>query len=207
VSLLSMTGFGEVHDDRDSYAISVEVRTVNSRYLKIHLRTTDGYGTLESRLEAVIREYVKRGTIHCNVRIRHLGAADDFRLNTEVLNQYVDQLQEVAAKRDLSEDIRLESLAGLPGVVEELSTAAHDAAHVWPLVEPILRSSLEDLSKMRAAEGKALAVDLNEQSRWKLPCRLSKSEPPSWFSTIENGLKIASTKHCRRLKLRLNRPT
>lgn len=163
MSLLSMTGFGEVRDDRDGYSVGVEVRTVNSRYLKIHLRTTEGYGTLESRLETVIREYVKRGTIHCNVRIRHLGAADDYRLNAEVLNQYVDQLQEVASKRDLREDISLEALAGLPGVVEELSTAAHDAAHVWPLVEPILRSSLEELSKMRAVEGKALAADLNEQ--------------------------------------------
>ncbi len=163
MALLSMTGFGEVRDDRDGYAIGVEVRTVNSRYLKLHLRTTEGYGTLESRVETAIREHVKRGTIHCNVRIRHLGAAGDFRLNAEVLNQYVDQLQAVAAERHLSEDIHLESLAGLPGVIEELSTAAHDAAHVWPLLEPTLRSSLEQLSKMRAVEGEALAADLEDQ--------------------------------------------
>jgi len=164
VALLSMTGFGEVRDDRDGYAIGAEVRTVNSRYLKLHLRTTEGYGTLETRLEKVIREYIKRGTIHCNVRIRHLGVADDYRLNRAVLNQYVDQLQEVAAQRNLSEEIRLESLAGLPGVVEELSADAHDAGHVWPLVEPTLRSALEQLSKMRAVEGEALANDLEQQS-------------------------------------------
>jgi len=163
VALLSMTGFGEVRDDREGYAMVVELRTVNSRYFKLHLRTTEGYAALESRAEAIIREYVKRGTIHCNVRIRHLGTADDYRLNKSVLNQYLDQLQEVAAARGLEEKLRLEPLATLPGVVEEMSTAAQDAAHVWPLVEPTLRAALEQLSKMRCEEGAALAKDLEDQ--------------------------------------------
>jgi len=165
VSLLSMTGFGEVRDDRDGYAIVVELRTVNSRYFKLHLRITDGYGALESRAEAIIREYIKRGTIHCNVRVRHLGTADDFRLNKNVLNQYLDQLQEVAAVRGLDERLRIEPLAGLPGVVEQMSAEAQDATEAWPLVEPTLRAALEQLSKMRADEGLALAKDLHEQCR------------------------------------------
>ena len=72
----------------------------------------------ESRAEAIIREFIKRGTVHCNIRVRHLGTADDFRLNKNVLNQYLDQLQEVAAERGLEEKLRLEPLASLPGVVE-----------------------------------------------------------------------------------------
>ena len=163
MALLSMTGFGEVREEREDYALSVEVRTVNSRYFKLHLRTTEGYSALDTRLESVIREYIKRGTIHCNVRIRHLGVADDYRLNKDVLNQYVDQLQEVAAKRGLSEDVHLEPLANLPGVVEELSAEATDAAQIWPVVEPSLRSALEQLSKMREEEGSALAEDLTSQ--------------------------------------------
>jgi uncharacterized protein (TIGR00255 family) len=163
VTLLSMTGFGELRDQRDDYAIAVEVRTVNSRHFKLNLRVTDGYGALESRAETVIREYVKRGTIHCNLRIRHTGGADDYRLNLQVLNLYVDQLQEVAARRNLDERLRLEPLTVLPGVVEELSTDARNAKQVWPLVEPTLRSALEQLTEMRATEGTALAADLDEQ--------------------------------------------
>ncbi len=160
-----MTGFGEVRDDREGYAIVVELRTVNSRYFKLHLRTTDGYGALESRAEALIREFIKRGTIHCNIRVRHLGAADDYRLNKSVLNQYLDQLQEVATVRGLNEKLHLEPLASLPGVVEQVSAEAQDAAEAWPLVEPTLRSALEQLSKMRADEGLALAKDLEAQCR------------------------------------------
>ncbi|MCG8449445.1 MAG: YicC family protein, partial [Pirellulales bacterium] len=163
MALLSMTGFGEARDERDGYAIAVEARTVNSRYFKLHLRTTDGYGALESHIDRVIREYVKRGTIHCNVRIRHLGTADDYRLNASVLNQYLDQLQQIAARRDLDEVLRLEPLALLPGVVEELSLEAQDATAIWPLVEPTLRNAMEHLGKMRRVEGEALAADLREQ--------------------------------------------
>jgi len=177
VALLSMTGFGEVREDCQGYAIVVELRTVNSRYFKLHLRTTDGYGALEARAEAIVRERIKRGTIHCNIRIRPLGTAEDYRLNKSVLHQYIDQLQEVAAVRGLNEDLRLEPLASLPGVVEEVSAAAQDASHVWPLVEPTLREALDQLNKMRAEEGAALAKDLQQQC-----------------STVENSLNLVEAR-------------
>jgi uncharacterized protein (TIGR00255 family) len=158
-----MTGFGEVREDRQGYALVVELRTVNSRYLKLHLRTTDGYGALENRAEKIIREAVKRGTIHCNLRIRHLGTADDYRINKSVLNQYLDQLQEVASVRGLDERLRLEPLAALPGVIEEASADAESATDLWPLIEPTLHAALAQLNKMRSEEGDALAKDLAEQ--------------------------------------------
>jgi uncharacterized protein (TIGR00255 family) len=163
VPLLSMTGFGEVVEQREGYAIGVEIRTVNSRYFKSNIRTTEGFNALESMIESVLRDTVKRGTVNCNLRIRHLAGAEDYRLNTRILNQYVDQLQEVAAKRNLDEKIRLEPLASLPGVVEEQSTESLDAASLWPIVEPILHAAVEQLTNMRAAEGVALATDLRDQ--------------------------------------------
>jgi uncharacterized protein (TIGR00255 family) len=161
--LLSMTGFGDARHERSGHALSAEVRTINNRHFKLNLRTTEGYGALESRIEAVVREYVRRGTVNVNVRIRHMSSAGDYRVNPEVLEAYVDQLQKIAAKRNLPEEMRLESLIGLPGVIEELSTEAHDADNVWPLLEPTLRAALENLTEMRMAEGNALSDDLRRQ--------------------------------------------
>lgn len=161
--LLSMTGFGEVRDKSDDYAFAVELRTVNSRHFKLSMRVTEGYGSLESAAEKVIREYVKRGTVQCNLRVRHLGAADDYRINKQLLNLYVDQLQEVAASREIDERIQLENLTTLPGVVEELSENAEDPGEIWPLLEPLLRTALQNLTTMRATEGEALAEDLKQQ--------------------------------------------
>jgi uncharacterized protein (TIGR00255 family) len=161
--LLSMTGFGDARDERDDHAISAEVRTINNRHFKLNLRTTEGYGALDARIEAVVREYVRRGTVNVNIRIRHMSAAEDYRLNTEVLEKYIDQLQKISAKRNFDERLRLEPLAGLPGVIEQLSSEAHESDDVWPLLEPTLRAALESMTQMRVAEGRALAADLEAQ--------------------------------------------
>ena len=174
--LLSMTGFGDARSEQADTAVAVEVRTINSRHFKLSLRTTDGYGSLDSRIEGLLRGYIKRGTIYANVRIRHLNAAEDFRINSAVLNQFVDQLQQIAASRDLSEELRLEPLASLPGVVEELSAEAHDADKIWPQVEATLHAALEEHAKMRSAEGTALESDLRTQMACVSDC-LDRIEP------------------------------
>lgn len=189
-----MTGFGEVIEQRGGYAIAVELRTVNNRYFKLNIRTSEGYSSLEPLIESAIRETVKRGTVSCNLRIRHLASAEDFRLNTRVLNQYVDQLQEVAAKRNLDEMIRLEPLASLPGVVEQLSTESLDASKLWPLVEPTLRTAIEQLATMRTAEGEALADDLNDQCATVAAC----------LDVIEGQAPMVSENYRKRIHDRVN---
>jgi uncharacterized protein (TIGR00255 family) len=161
--LLSMTGFGDARDERDDHALSAEVRTINNRHFKLNLRSTEGYAALDARIEAVVREFVRRGTVNVNIRIRHMSAAEDYRLNTEVLENYIDQLQQVCSKRNFDEKLRIEPLANLPGVVEQLSSEAHDAEDVWPLLEPTLRAALEAMTQMRVVEGRALAADLDAQ--------------------------------------------
>ena len=158
-----MTGFGDARQERAGHALAVEVRTINSRHFKLNLRTSDGYGALDSRIEAVVRQFVKRGTVNVAIRVRHLSSAEDYRVNADVLERYLDQLQRVAAKRDLDESLRLEPLASLPGVIEELSSESRDADEVWPLLEPALVEALERLAAMRTAEGAALAADLASQ--------------------------------------------
>lgn len=159
-----MTGFGDAQLERDDHAIVVEARAVNSRHLKLNVRLTEGYGALEARVESVVRQAIHRGSVYVNVRIRHIRAADDFRINVDVLEHYLDVLQKLAARRELPEEMRLEPLAQLPGVVEESSAEAHSADALWPLVEPVLRDALEMVARMRVAEGQALGDDLSRQT-------------------------------------------
>jgi uncharacterized protein (TIGR00255 family) len=158
-----MTGFGDARHERADHALAAEVRTINSRHFKLNLRTTEGYGALEARIESVVREYIRRGTVSVSVRIRHISPADDYRVNLDVLERYADQLQQLAARRNHHEELRLELLAQLPGVIEELSAEARDAEAIWPLLEPTLRDAFDGLTAMRLAEGRALADDLANQ--------------------------------------------
>src|SRR5437879_12694936 len=79
--LLSMTGYGEARCQGDQLSLSVELRALNNRYLKVSLRAPDPYHLLEAEFEKVIRKTVKRGTIQVHLRCEHQAAADDFRIN------------------------------------------------------------------------------------------------------------------------------
>ena len=163
MTLLSMTGFGDARQECEDYSIVVEVRTINSRYLKLNLRTTEGFGALDARIEKVAREFIKRGTVNLNLRIGQRAGTENYRLNPQLLGRYVDQLQAVACERGLNEAIRLEPLGLLPGVIIESASTTYDPDQIWKSVEPAVRLAFDNLARMRATEGEALAADLRTQ--------------------------------------------
>src|SRR5712692_1897485 len=94
--LLSMTGYGEARAQSDQLSLSVELRALNNRYLKVSLRATDPYHLLEAEFEKVIRRTIKRGTIQVHLRCDHQAAADDFRINAFALASYIQQVREAS---------------------------------------------------------------------------------------------------------------
>ncbi len=158
--LLSMTGFGEAHTQRDGLDVSVEVRCVNSRYLKLSTRLTEGYSSLEPQTESVVRKRIRRGTIQISIRVNREKSPDDYKINTEVLRSYLSQIESVQKESDQSRQIGLENLLLLPGVVGEESKRFSDAAESWPLVHETLDAALLNLDQMRSDEGRAMADDL-----------------------------------------------
>lgn len=158
--LLSMTGFGEARSHTDSLTVAVEVRCINSRYVKISTRMTEGFAVLEARVESAVRKRVRRGTIQVNVRVDRLHAPDDYRVNAEVLRAYRSQLEAVARLLGSEETVRLESLLMLPGVVSEDADHDADAEQHWPAIEQTLNTALTQLDRMRSEEGRAMAADL-----------------------------------------------
>lgn len=158
--LLSMTGFGEARCQRDGLATSVEVRTINSRFLKLSVRAGEGYASLEPQIEAIVRKAIRRGTIQVNLRIDRARSPEDYRINAEVLKSYQTQLEQLGTKAGTPGNVPVETLLGLPGVVEENTLARCDAAADWPLIRSALEKALESLAKMRAEEGRAMAADM-----------------------------------------------
>jgi uncharacterized protein (TIGR00255 family) len=157
--LLSMTGFGEAHCQENGLSVSIEVRTINSRYFKLSVRSSEGYSSLEPQIEEVVRKTVHRGTIQVSLRIDRKRPAEDFCINHEVLERYHQQMQEVRDKWELKEELSLAALLPLPGVVEE-SVVPHDMSADWPVIGRTLEKAMENLGKMRAEEGRAMTADL-----------------------------------------------
>ncbi len=157
---LSMTGFGESHRQEDGTAVSVEVRAINSRYFKISVRTSDGYSSVEPQVEAVVRKRIRRGTIQVVVRIDRAKSPDDYRIDTQVLESYRDQIDALQRMWGVTRSLPLDSLLLLPGVVDENAAVGAGAAEHWPVIQATLEEALAKLDQMRVEEGRAMAADL-----------------------------------------------
>lgn len=155
--LLSMTGFGDGRCESPSVIASVELRSINNRHLKVSFRSTDGYQSLEPQAEQLVRSRVRRGTIQAQLRVKRRGEASDYRLNTEVLLGYQEQLTQLGGVHAVAP---VERLLALPGVVTTPDASDADPEADWPTLRAALEEALEALEAMRRQEGDALMADL-----------------------------------------------
>lgn len=160
--LLSMTGYGACRLESAAGAASVEVRCVNSRHFKLSFRCPDAPLSWEPRVEQVVRETVRRGTIQIHARLERPPTAEKYRVHREVLHGYREQLGELARTWQQAPP-SLESLLTLPGVIEEAADAVVDEAS-WAVTVEAIRGALGQLERMRAEEGAAMARDLRDNA-------------------------------------------
>lgn len=159
--LLSMTGFGDARWQGPDLTISVELRSVNNRFLKINVKATEAYQALETEIERTLREILKRGTVNVQLQVYRQPRPDDYQINLVALEAYQKQLQQYAKKNSLPSDLNLGSLLTIPGVVDDVySRHSHDTAEDWALAGPVVQSALKQLQIMRADEGHKMAKEL-----------------------------------------------
>jgi uncharacterized protein (TIGR00255 family) len=161
--LLSMTGFGEGRFQGDMLALSVEVRTVNNRYLKVSVRGSEPYPMLEPELEKLVRKYIRRGTVTIHVRCDRQGRDADFKLNSVAFRSYLEQIRQVceAAGGQVPVPALLGQILALPGVAPEPGgTSGRPPDEELATVERTLESALGKLQSMRQQEGEAMAGEL-----------------------------------------------
>ncbi|QDU60655.1 Conserved hypothetical protein CHP00255 [Planctomycetes bacterium Pan216] len=157
--LTSMTGFGQAREERDGLNCSVEVRSVNNRFLKVVSKLPDSHGSLELDIEKAVKEKIGRGTVYITFHLRRLACESTYQINTEVLRVYLGQLADLGVDRSQI----VGSLLTLPGVVNE-PTEEKDPQQDWALMSETLRQALERLLNMRRDEGAAMHRELQDAS-------------------------------------------
>ena len=155
-----MTGHGEAHRNVDGLSVAVEVRSVNNRFLKLNFRASEGYAALESQVEALVRQSVRRGTVQINLRVDRQASPDDYRLNQAVIAGYLKQLSSLSALGIAVDGVRADSLLQLPGVVcEPVADWAMVEGH-WPIISSAVNEALKQFAAMRSEEGQTMASDM-----------------------------------------------
>lgn len=156
--LLSMTGQGVATVSDENATLTIEIRAVNNRHLKINLRAPDSLIAHESSIEKQIRSSVGRGTINVNIKVMKHSRQDDFTIDTELLQAYQAQLRSLSQTSP-----SLDSLLGLPGVVINNVTSESSVANVVSLSNDALQLALGQFNAMRETEGNAIEAVFNQQ--------------------------------------------
>jgi uncharacterized protein (TIGR00255 family) len=159
-----MTGHGAGRVQERGVVVTTELRTVNNRYYKLSFRSTEGYGSLESRIDDLIRKSVRRGTVQLDLRVER-ASPENYRVNEAALTSYYNQLRLMGAELGIATDVRLEFLLALPGVVNEQVLSSEVAETDWPVIERSIRQALDGLDRMRQEEGRAMSEDLVENCK------------------------------------------
>ena len=81
-----MTGVGGANTRRNGYVIASEIKMVNNRYFKAALRISDGFSSLEPRIESLLRSKIDRGTINVQLNIRREENLSRFQINETALS-------------------------------------------------------------------------------------------------------------------------
>jgi uncharacterized protein (TIGR00255 family) len=157
-----MTGYGEARCQGDALSLSIELRALNNRYLKVSLRAPDPYHLLEAEFEKVVRRTVKRGTIQVHLRCEHQATAQDFRINPLALTSYVQQIRDISKQLGMTDQgqMLMSQVLTLPGVVPESGSRTYQLHDDWPTIEKVLQQALDHLQGMRKEEGDAMAQEL-----------------------------------------------
>jgi uncharacterized protein (TIGR00255 family) len=162
---LSMTGCGEGVASDGASTCRVELRCVNNRFLKFSLRAREGFAALESRLEAAVRERVKRGTVQMTLDLTGPAAPAARQFDESQLEAYLGQLEHFCTRHDLPVPRSIDGLLALPGILADSLPTSDAADAAWPLVSRALALALDRLDAMRRSEGDAMARDMRSTLR------------------------------------------
>ena len=156
----SMTGYGRAREMRNGRDITVEVRSVNNRYLDCTVKMSRAYIFAEDRMKARVQQAISRGKVDVFVTI-DASAADAavVAVNEPLARGYYDALTRLKTMFDLSGDITPEVLAKFPDVLA-VTKAEEDVEAIAADICAVLDDALAAYNAMRAVEGEKLAADV-----------------------------------------------
>jgi uncharacterized protein (TIGR00255 family) len=157
-----MTGYGKGFAEKGKISAEIEVKSVNSRYLDIFLKLPNSLMNKDYELREIIKSKIKRGKLSVLVQLRVNGQEDELLLlDKEKLKNQLSIIKQVKKAAKLKESIKLEHLLLNKDIYSTSNLSISDAEVL--LLKKALNQALEQLLKMKKAEGKELEKDLLER--------------------------------------------
>jgi len=162
--LKSMTGFGSGRARTDLGVVSVEIKTVNNKFLAISGHAPEGYQSCLPELEKLIRRRLSRGTVRYWLKVSE-STDPGFTINRALLRKYLAELNSVCRDVGVKPVSSVDQLLLLPGVVCQDEDTSERLAAAFPAILELASEALDRLTEARLAEGERLEKDINRRTR------------------------------------------
>ena len=159
----SMTGFGRGEAANEKYKVTIEMKSVNHRYLDLSVRLPRKLNFYEPAIRNQVKEFAKRGKIDIFVSIEQLQEnAESIQYNPQIAAAYLSGISQMADEFSIDGTIQAYQLARFPDVFTKAEE--DDNEEEWiPIVTQALRDACEKFAESRRIEGEKLAKDLSEK--------------------------------------------
>lgn len=151
----SMTGFGSVTETIDGEFFGIEIRSLNGKHFKCHVRLTEELLGLESELESILSSRLSRGTVSLTVRYEDRSEQAASSINTAALKRYVDDLSELT-----SGPVDPAGLLHLPGVLVSEAVEGR-RERCLEILKRLVEQGCDAVTTMRIEEGGIIERDLD----------------------------------------------
>lgn len=156
----SMTGFGRSERSTENYRITIEMRSVNNRFLDLNIRMPKKFTVFENRIRQVIKKDISRGKVDVFINYETYTSEEGFlKYHESLAVEYYHYLLALKKRLNLEDTIRTMDIARMPEVFS-MKEADDDEDRLWKIIEDPLTEAVGNFVNARAQEGEKLKEDL-----------------------------------------------
>ena len=155
-----MTGYGRATVVENGFTVAVDLKTVNNRFLDVHLRMSSELASLEPAVKRRISGRLARGRVDVTVNIDRTSTVQ-YELNRPLIAGYVEALRTLQEEFGITGELDINSLARLPGALQTARDGITEEMVAG--VERAIDTGLDELERMREQEGAALRQEMAER--------------------------------------------
>lgn len=154
----SMTGYGFKETVVSNTQISVEMKSVNNRFLDLNINLPPFLNPIESKLRKLVSEKIVRGKVDLTIRVKDMNSTAKVSADPQAAKMYADAISEIAKALGREQEIPLGLIINQDGVLN--ITHEYDAESYWKKIEPIFNEVFNQFIEDRKREGENLKKDL-----------------------------------------------
>ena len=159
----SMTGFGRYEYTEGTRKYTVEMKSVNHRYLDVNIKMPKKLYMFESALRNELKKYASRGKVDIFITLEDLSESNAMvKYNKDIANEYMKYLKQMAEDFGIDNDIRVSTLSRYPEVLS-MEDVADDEEELWKELQITFQGAAKQFVDARVVEGEQLSKDLIEK--------------------------------------------